>query len=375
MPQDSAKPRRGAAATLTRVSLPPALQGLGIPSPIAVTGASGYIASWITKYLLDAGSTVHATVRDPSREDKVGHLRRLDAEAPGNLRLFSADLLEEGSFDEAFAGCKAVIHTASPFLFVKLDDPVAQLIRPALEGTRNVLGAVDATPSVDRVVLTSSAAAVYGDCVEIRSKPGGAFDEDDWNTTSSPEHNPYNYSKTVAEREAWTLAKAQRRWSLVAVNPTVAVGPPLSDRTDSFSSDTVKRFVDGRLRMGAPGLHFGVVDVRDIAMAHLLAAAKPEAAGRHLLCAEVVSMMDMARSLRRSFGDRYPLPRMQAPKALVYVVGPFEGLSWRFVRDNVGIPIRIDTTRSRDLGVEYRSIDDSLREHVDAMQRFGWLER
>jgi nucleoside-diphosphate-sugar epimerase len=247
-------------------------------------------------------------------------------------------------------------------------------VRPALEGTRNVLDAVDRVESIGRVVITSSAAAVYGDCTEIRSLPGQTFSEDVWNTTSSVDHMPYNYSKTVAEREAWARADAQTRWSLVAVNPTMVFGPPLSDRKDSTSGDTIERFVDGRLRFGAPGLHFGIVDVRDVAIAHLLAAAKPEASGRHVLAADVLSMMDVGRSLARSFGQRYPLPRFEAPKALVYLAAPFEGLSWRFVRHNIGVPIRFDTARSRDLGVEYRPVDDTLREHVEAMQRFGWIE-
>jgi nucleoside-diphosphate-sugar epimerase len=216
---------------------------------------------------------------------------------------------------------------------------------------------------------------MYGDANEIEDVPGRVFTEEVWNTTSSADHTPYNYSKTVAEREAWKIADAQERWSLVTINPTVAFGPPLSARDDSTSGDTIKRYLDGRLRFGVPGLHFGVVDVREVAAAHLLAAADPEAAGRYILNAETVAMIDIGNSLRRSFGNRYPLPRMQAPKALIYLVGPFEGLSWRYVRDNIDVPIRFDNSRSRSLGVEYRPIDHTLREHVEAIERLGLLKR
>ena len=68
--------------------------------PVMVTGGSGYVASWIIKLLLDEGIDVHATVRDPSNSEKVDHLHSLAASSAVKLKLFKADLLEFGSFDE-----------------------------------------------------------------------------------------------------------------------------------------------------------------------------------------------------------------------------------------------------------------------------------
>ena len=117
--------------------------------PVLVTGASGYIANWIILDLLQAGYTVHGTVRDPDNQRSVGPLHKLAARAPqGRLQLFRADLLEPGSFDAAMEGCEVVLHTASPFVIRGFDDAEAALIRPAVEGTRNVLEAANRVASV-----------------------------------------------------------------------------------------------------------------------------------------------------------------------------------------------------------------------------------
>ncbi|MCI06903.1 cinnamoyl-CoA reductase 1-like, partial [Trifolium medium] len=125
---------------------------------VCVTGASGYIASWIVRFLLHRGYTVKATVRDPNDPKKIEHLLKLDG-AKDRLKLFKANLLEEGSFDSVVEGCQGVFHTASPF-YHDVKDPQAELIDPALKGTLNVLNSCAKSASLKRVVLTSSIAAV-----------------------------------------------------------------------------------------------------------------------------------------------------------------------------------------------------------------------
>ncbi|VVA90398.1 unnamed protein product [Arabis nemorensis] len=104
---------------------------------VCVTGASGYIASWIVKLLLLRGYTVNATVREPNDQKKTDHLLALEG-AKERLKLFKANLLEEGSFEHAIDGCDAVFHTASP-LTLTVSDPQLELIEPAVKGTINVL--------------------------------------------------------------------------------------------------------------------------------------------------------------------------------------------------------------------------------------------
>ncbi|KAG2449145.1 hypothetical protein HYH02_005892 [Chlamydomonas schloesseri] len=127
---------------------------------ICVTGATGYVAGPIIARLLAAGHRVRGTARDVSpHHPAVAALLALPGAAE-RLQLYAADLLLPGSFDEAVAGCDVVIHTASPFTLSVRRSQVRQLLlEPAVRGVENVIGAVNRSPSVRRVVLTSSIAA------------------------------------------------------------------------------------------------------------------------------------------------------------------------------------------------------------------------
>lgn len=344
-------------------------------APVLVTGASGYIGSWIVRYLLEAGHTVHGTVRDPGKPSGLEHLHRLAAEHEGRLTLFKADLLDHGSFDHAMAGCELVMHTASPFLLTGFTDAEEALVRPALEGTRNVLAAVNRTDSVKRVVLTSSVVAIYGDANEIERVPGGVFTEEHWNTTSTADHQPYPYSKTVAEQEAWRYQREQDRWDMVTIHPGLVLGPSLTTASASTSLTTMKQFADGTLLAGAPDLYSGVVDVRDVAEAHLRAGFTPEASGRYIVNAATLSLPQIGSILRRRFGEFYAFPRITVPKFLVSAVGPVLGYTRKFIDRNVGYRLRFDNSRSKELGLDYRPIEDTVAEHFQQMLDDGVVKR
>jgi len=322
----------------------------GIPvdtsGPVMVTGATGYLGSWVTKGLLDAGITVHAAVRDPQNMNKVAHLNRMAEQAPGTLRLFAGDLLQPGSYDEAMEGCAVVIHTASPFIRA-VDDPQHDLIEPALEGTRNVLAGVGRSPSVTRVVLTSSIAAMYGDAADIEGYPGRILTETSWNTTSSLSHEPYPYSKTLAEKEAWRLAAGQDRWRLVS---------------------TIRMMIDGTARLGAPRVGISVVDVREVAQAHIAAAFLPEAHGRYIASAEDTDIFALTSTLLPRFGGSLPLPRRALPRPVVLAMASRLGQTRTYLRRNVGYTVRADATRSRrELGTRYRPAQASMEDMVEQM--------
>lgn len=349
--------------------------GLG-RSTVLVTGASGYIAGWIIQYLLEEGCTVHATVRDPNKASSVGHLLKMAENSPGTLKLFKADLLDKGAFTAAMEGCDIVMHTASPFVLEGFTDANEALVRPALEGTRNVLESVNACPSVRRVVLTSSVAAIYGDNCDIEKIPSRTFTEDHWNTTSTVDHNPYQFSKTVAEQEAWKMQKAQSRWDLVTINPAMVYGPSLTKGSQSASIDTLIKMGDGRLRTGVPKLTYGVVDVREVARAHVLAAFKPEASGRHILNAGELTMLQIAKILRGKFGKRYPFPTMEVPTFAVWAFGPLfdRSVSRDFIKKNVGYPVHFDNNRSKALGVHYRPVEETFTEHFQQILDDGLVK-
>src|SRR6056297_3580245 len=116
---------------------------------VLVTGATGYVAGWLIRRLLEEGTTVHAAVRDPDNSAKLAHLDELERTLPGTIRYFKSDLLQPGSYAEAMQGCELVFHTASPF-FTSVKDPQKELIEPAVEGTRNVLEQANHIDSVQR---------------------------------------------------------------------------------------------------------------------------------------------------------------------------------------------------------------------------------
>ena len=174
-------------------------------SPVLVSGGSGYLASHIIQQLLAEGYTLHTTVRNKSNTEKYSHLTDLAKNSKGRLVIFEADLLKPDSFAEAMQQCSHVFHTASPFKIDKIKNPQQELIDPAVNGTKNILETVNATESVKRVVLTSSIVAIMGDAVDAEAIPDRVFTEKIWNTSSGLSHQPYSYSKTLAEKTAWEI--------------------------------------------------------------------------------------------------------------------------------------------------------------------------
>ncbi len=344
-------------------------------APVMVTGATGYVAGHLVRRLLEEGLEVHAPVRDPDNPDKLKYLNALADNAPGEIRYFQADLLQEGSYADGMAGCQLVFHTASPFT-IDVTDPQSELVDPARLGTRNVLETANRTPSVRRVVLTSSCAAIYGDNADLAEAPTGKLTEAIWNTSSSLEHNPYSYSKTVAEKEAWDISEQQSEWDLVVVNPSLVIGPGINPHATSESFKIVRQMGDGTLKAGAPRWGFGAVDVRDLAEAHVRAGFTPQAKGRHIISGHDTDLLAMARTLLERYGDDYPIPRRAAPKWLLWLVGPMidKSITRKAIARNVNLPLRADNTKSvRELGLGYRPLAESMNEFFQQLIDSGQL--
>ncbi len=333
-------------------------------STVLVTGGSGFIASHLIDQLLRSGYTVHATVRSLSNTAKVAPLKALDS--TGNLRLFEADLLDPDSFADAMAGCETVFHVASPFKFPEhIKDGYNEMVKPALEGTRNVLHTVNATSSVKRVVLTSSVGAIYGDYADVLDMANQTLTEEYFNTTSTVDNNPYHYSKVRAEQEAWTIAGKQDRWDLVVICPSLVVGPSLSPASESGSLALLDELMRGEFWYGAPDLHFCTVDVREVALAHIRAAENSDASGRYILShSRMPSFLELAKVLKPVHRRPVVLPRQQLPNLLVRLVGPHYGLTGDFLDKQLGVAFALDNHRSiEQLGVAYRPLAESMRDH------------
>lgn len=177
-------------------------------------------------------------------------------------------------------------------------------------------------PGVKRVVLTSSFAAIgYG--ANGRTKP---FTEEDWTNLGDPGVQPYQKSKTLAERAAWDFVTREGGGlELAVVNPVGIFGPVLGPDY-STSILLVKRLLDGSLP-GCPDLWYGAVDVRDVADLHLKAMTDPAARGERFLATggDFVSVLQIARILKDGAGDAArPVPTRPLPNWLVRVVAMFD---------------------------------------------------
>src|SRR5271154_6726221 len=246
---------------------------------VLVTGGTGFVGAHCLIQLLAGGHETRATVRDLKRESDLRALLRQGGagEVGERLKLFRADLNADAGWAEAAAGCDYVLHVASPFPSTVPKDE-NELIAPARDGALRMLRAArDA--GVKRVVLTSSFAAVgYGSPTDRTA----VFTEEDWTNLNDPTVQPYQKSKTIAERAAWDfIAREGGKLELAVVNPVGVFGPVLAPDI-STSIVLVKRLIDGSIP-GCPDISFGCVDVRDGADLHLEAMTNPAARGERFL--------------------------------------------------------------------------------------------
>ena len=320
-------------------------------SPVLVTGGNGYLGTQLIAALLRDGRTVRATVRSKGQEEGLRTAVRRGGAGDAGLEVVTADLMSDDGWAAALAGCEEVHHTASPIPSVQPEDP-DELIVPARAGSLRVLRAArDA--GARRVVLTSSFAAVG-----YTPKPSADYSEEDWTDPDTPGLAPYPRSKAVAERAVWELMQREGGdTELVVVNPTFILGPTLTTDLRS-SAQLVKAMLDGTMSV-APRLRFGLVDVRDVADAHLRAMAVPEAAGkRYLVVADgpTLTFLEVAAILRRHLGPQAAnAPTTQAPgDELPHLV------------------IHNDRARA-DLGWRPRAVETTVVETAESLRALGLI--
>ncbi|KAI3878581.1 hypothetical protein MKX03_008043 [Papaver bracteatum] len=283
---------------------------------VCVTGAGGFLASWVVKFLLSKGYIVHGTVRDPS-DEKYPHLRNLE-NAAENLQLFKADLLDYKSLCAAIAGCTGVFHVASPVPSGSVPNPEVELIEPALTGTCNVLKACTEA-KIKRVVVVSSVAAVI---MNPNWPEGQPMDESCWSEKEFCKKNEHFYclSKTEAESKAWEYAK-KYGLDVVTVCPSIIIGPMLQSSMNASSLFLIKILKDGIEEMA--NNQRGIVDVRDVAEAVLLAYEKPEAEGRYICSAYRVRMQELIDQLKTIVKEGEDQPTLSCEK--------LQKLGWKYM--------------------------------------------
>lgn len=263
---------------------------------VGVTGAAGFVAGHLVAALLARGYRVVGTVRSLAVGDYLWTLPH----ARERLKLVEADLLRPGDFDHCFQDCVGVFHTASPF-FTTMSSP-EDFMRPAVEGTLNVYAACARVPSIRRIVTTSSfAAVVFGHDHTTDPTP---YTEEDWNTSSSPaSSNPievYRASKVAAEQAGLSfVAEHKPAFDIVTIHPPFVLGPWLPGYTRPNESSMIfKSILTAEAPTPSPG-GLGMVDVRDVALAHVLAFETPAAHGRYLISSATAYWSEIHEFLQR----------------------------------------------------------------------------
>ncbi|KDE98729.1 epimerase [Mycolicibacterium aromaticivorans JS19b1 = JCM 16368] len=283
---------------------------------VLVTGGSGFIAGHCILQLLEAGYEVRTTLRSLTGEANVRSVLGEAGMVNGqNLAFTEADLTGDAGWAEATAGIEYVLHVASPVQPGHVADE-NDLIVPAREGTLRVLRAArDA--GVTRVVLTSAFHAVsWG-----HPHDDHVFTERDWTIVDGSGVDAYGKSKTLAERSAWEFVQTSGgRMELTTMLPVAVMGPVLGHKL-SGSNHLIQRILNGDMP-GFPHLFFPIVDVRDVAKAHILAMTNPAVGGERFLLSNgpAVEMKDIGALIRSRFGPAAKkVPRRTLPDVVVRV--------------------------------------------------------
>ncbi|KAA8531902.1 hypothetical protein F0562_006381 [Nyssa sinensis] len=273
------------------------------PATVCVTGAAGFIGSWLIMRLLQQGYIVRATVRDPANMKKVKHLQELE-KADKNLTLWKADLTEEGSFDEAIKGCSGVFHVATPMDF-ESKDPENEVIKPTINGVLSIVRSCVKAKTVKRLVFTSSAGTV-----NLQEHQQLVYDENNWSDLDliyAKKMTGWMYfvSKILAEKAAWEATK-ENNIDFISIIPTLVVGPFITP-TFPPSLITALSLITGN------EAHYSIikqgqfVHLDDLCEAHIFLYEQPKAEGRYICSSHDATIYDLAKMIREKWPE-YNVP-------------------------------------------------------------------
>jgi dihydroflavonol-4-reductase len=326
---------------------------------VLVTGASGHIGAHVVRHLLAQGRAVRALVRQTSN---LKGLEGLDVE------VVHGDMLERSSLVSALQGCSALYHLAA-VVAEWAHDP-AVIYKTAIDGTDNILQAVAQTSGIERIIYTSSVAAVgmSRSAQELRN-------ESHYNTEDLTH---YSVAKTRAERLAKEVA-AKYQLPVVIVNPTVVLGP--YDYRPTPATQIVVHYLKYRLPIyfdsGA-----NIVHADDVARGHLLAEQHGRIGERYILGGENLTIRTLFSVLAQMVGRRPPSIELGrralslmgwGAELLARLQGKPPLVTRARARSMVGRYSFYDASRAQqELGYTARSAHETLADAIQWVRAQGW---
>ncbi|KAK4208534.1 putative NADPH-dependent methylglyoxal reductase [Rhypophila decipiens] len=337
---------------------------------VLLTGGSGFIAAHVLDSLLDHGFQVVVT----ARSDEKG--QRIVKSIEPDLRKFVTyvvvgNIADDGAFDEAVKSDPPfdyVIHTASPYK-LHWDDPIRDCLDPAVKGTTGILKSIKAyAPSVKRVVITSSSAAVLNPPNHREVYDETSWSGVTWEEGTSDMTKTYRASKKFAEKAAWDFVASEKpNFDIATINNTYTFGPLQRSLPNleamNTSNHRIRDLVQGKMRdeITPTAPVFTFVDVRDVALAHVRAMMVPDAGGeRFYLVSGYFTNSKIAGAVRgdqeyeKLLGDKLPSREVTEKSE------DFPEDHWKF-----------DTTKSKKmLGLEYIGLEKSVLDTVESIVNF-----
>ncbi|MBB4112291.1 nucleoside-diphosphate-sugar epimerase [Rhizobium sp. BK226] len=335
---------------------------------VLVTGIGGFLAGHIGLQLLDQGYRVRGSLRRLDKSDAVQSQFRaqIHKDALERLSFVQADLDSDDGWTAAVEGCSYVIHRASPFPpgFPENEDA---LIQTARDGALRVLHAAHRA-RVKRVVLTSSIAATnHGD--------GKApFTEKNWTDPEGQRATPYYKSKTLTERAAWIFAH-EVGLDLAVINPSMILGPLLSANFGT-SVGLIHHLMTGQFE-GIPRFGFSVVDVRDVADAHIRAMTHPVAKSqRFIVGGRFFWLRDLVAVLAASFPEYAArLPSGEVPDEVVKAMAQSDPNA-RIIVHELNRDLSVSAEKAqRVLNWRSRPEEDAIRASAQSLIDLGLVRR
>lgn len=333
---------------------------------VLVTGATGFIASHLILNLLDKGYHVRGTARSAARSKRLNEVLSDYSGREIDIPIVEADLASDAGWKDAVNGVDYVQHVASPFPAGKPRSH-DELIIPARDGALRVLKAAKAE-GVKRVVMTSSMAAIaygWGD------KRPSLLTEEHWsNPDNLKDNTAYTRSKTTAEKAAWDYVNGEGKGlELAVINPVAVLGPAMSEDVSS-SLQLISQPLEGKLP-AFPKLSFGVIDVRDVAEAHVRAMTLDGAAGERCIVGdEVLWMEEIGEVMRKAFPDR-KIPKGTLPN---WAVRLFSNLNptLKQILPELGKERNYSNEKLKSvLGITPIPAEDAIRASAESLIRLG----